>query len=61
MLLLELLDDHRDALKVREGKVIDLCQGMEKLSVAKKAATEEISRLKVYLSCEVVARSSREE
>ena len=60
MLLSELLYDHRDALKAKEGKVADLCQGMEKLSAAGKAATEEISRLKVDLSHEAVVRSSLE-
>jgi len=39
----------------------DLCRGMEKLSVAGKAATKEISRLNEDLCNEVRARSSREE
>ena len=61
VLLSELLDDHRDALKEREGEVSDLRQGMEELNAAGKAATEEISRLKVDWGREVVAHSSREE
>ena len=50
MLLSELLDDHRDALKAREGEVDDLRWGMEKLSVAGKATNEEISWLKWWLA-----------
>ena len=50
MLILELLDE-----------VADLRRGMEGLSAAGKAATEEISRLKVDLDHEAVVRSSREE
>jgi len=59
--LLELLDDHQDALKAREGEVADLCRGMEELSVAEKAVTKEISRLKVDLGREMVTRSSQKE
>jgi len=58
---LELIDDHRDALKVKEGEVADLHQGMEELSAAGQAATKEISRLKEDLCCEVKTRSSWEE
>ena len=61
MLLSELLDDHRDALKAREGGIVDLHRRMEELSAAGKAATEEISRLKVDLNHEVVAYSSQKE
>ena len=61
MLLSELLDDHRDALKARKGEVADLRWGMEELSVAGRAVTEEISRLRVDFGHEVVAHSSREE
>ena len=49
---MELLDDHWDALKAREGKVADLHGGMEKVIVAEKAMTEETNRLKVDFSCE---------
>ena len=57
----ELLDDHQDALKVKEGEVADLCQGREELSVAGKVVSEEISQLKVDLCHEVTACSSQEE
>ena len=56
MLILELLDDHRDDLEVKEGEVVDLCWGMEDLSVREKVTTEEISRLKVNLDHEEVVR-----
>ena len=55
------MDDHRDALKAREGEVADLCRRMEELSAAGQASTEKISWLKVDLSRELAARSSREE
>ena len=61
MLLSKLLNDYWDALKAREDEVVDLCRGMEEVSAAGKAATEEISRLKIDVGCEVVAHSSREE
>ena len=61
VLYLKLLDDHRDALKVREGEVSDFCRRMEELSAAGQTATEEISRLKKDLSHEVAAHSNREE
>ena len=61
MLISEFLDDYWDALKAKEGVVADLRRRMEELSVAGKAATEEISWLKVDLCHEVTARSSREE
>ena len=61
MLLSELLDDHRDALKARECEVADLRRKMEGLSATGKATTEESSWLKVDLGREVVARSSRED
>ena len=60
MIILKLQDDHRDAMKAKKGEAADLCQGMEKLSAAGKAATEEISRLKVDLNHEAVVRSSLE-
>ena len=61
VLLSELLDDHRDALKVREGKVFDLHLRMEELSAAGQAVTKEIGQLKENLSHEVAARLSYEE
>jgi len=57
---LELLDKHRDALKVKEA-VADLYRGMEELSAAGQVATKEIRRLKEDLCCEVKTRSSWEE
>jgi len=60
VLFLELLDDHRDTLKAKKGEVADLRWGMEKLSAAEKAATEEISQLKVNLCHEVASCSSQE-
>ena len=61
VLISELLDEHRDALKAKEGEVADLCRGKEELSAAGKAVTEEISRLKEDLCQEVRARSSQKE
>jgi len=61
LLLSELLDDHRDALKAREGKVSDLCRRIEGLSSVGQAASKEIGRLKEDLGCEVAAHLSREE
>jgi len=58
VILSKLLDDHRNALKLRKGEAVDLRQRMEKLSVAGQVATEEIRQLKVDLGCEVVACSS---
>ena len=43
MLISELLDDHRESLKEKEGKIFDLYRQMEELSTAGKAATEKIS------------------
>ena len=60
MLISELLDDHKKALKKKEGEVIDLHRGMEELSSAGKVTTEEISRLKTNLDHEAVVHSSRE-
>ena len=53
-----LLDDHRNALKTKEGEVADLRRETEGLHVV---TTEEISWPKVDLCCEVKACSSREE
>ena len=39
VLISELLDDHRDALKVKEGEVADLYRGMKELNATVKAAT----------------------
>ena len=61
VLLLELLDDHWDALKVREGKVSDLRRRMEELSAVGQVTAEEIGQLKEDLSREVEARLSWEE
>ena len=61
VLISELLDYQRDALKVKEGEMADLRRGMEELSAARKAAIEEICQLKEDLCHEVRARSSREE
>ena len=61
VLLSELLDDHRDALKARKGEVSDLRRRMEELSAAEQIATEEIGLLRENLSREVAARLSREE
>jgi len=41
--------------------VVDLCREMKELSAAGKAATKEISQLKVNLCREVAACSSRKE
>ena len=38
------------SLKEKEGEVADLCRGMEELSAARKATTEEISWLKADLA-----------
>jgi len=56
--IFELLDDHRKALKEKDGEVADLYQRMEELSAAGKAASEEISRLRAGLDHEVVIRSN---
>ena len=61
VLISELLDEHRDALKAKEGEVADLYRGMEELSAAGQVATKEIRRLKEDLCCEVKTRSSWEE
>ena len=61
VLISELLNNHRDTLKAKEGEVTDLRREMEGLSVAGKTVTKEISQLKVDLCREVTARSSREE
>ena len=61
VLLSELLDDHQNALKAREGEVSDLCRRMKELSATGQAATEEIGWLKEDLSREVSAHLSREE
>ena len=60
MLISKLLDDHRDALKAKEGEVADLRQEVEELSAMGKVATEEISWHKVYLDHKAMVRSSRE-
>ena len=60
MLILELLDDHRVALKAKKGEAADLRREMERLSTAGKMATEEISQLKVGLCHEVTTCSCRE-
>ena len=60
VLISELLDDQWDALNAKEGKVTDLHRGMEEFSAAEKAATEEISRLKIDLDHEVGVHLSRE-
>ena len=36
VLIVELLDDHRDALKAKEGEVVDMRQEMEELSAARR-------------------------
>ena len=36
VLISELLDDHRDALKAKEGEVADMLQEMEELSIARR-------------------------
>ena len=46
ILISELLDDHRDALKAKEDEVVNLHRGMKELSTTGNATTEEISRLK---------------
>ena len=61
MLISELLDDHWDALKAKEGEVANVHREMEELIATGKAATEEISQLKVDLDNEAGVRSSREE
>ena len=61
VLLSELLDDHQDTLKAREGKVSDLGWRMAELSVVGQVVTEEIGWLKEDLSREVAVRLSREE
>ena len=45
MLIFELLDDQREALKEKDGEVADLRRRIEELSVAEKAATEKISQV----------------
>ena len=60
MPIFELLDDQRKALKEKKGEVADLHWEVE-LSAAGKAATGEISRLKVDLDHEAVVHSSQEE
>ena len=61
MLIFELLDDHIEALKERDGEVADLCQKVKKLNAAEKASTEEISQLQANLDHEAVVHSHREE
>ena len=56
----ELLDDHREALKERDGEIADLHRRVEELSAAEKVATE-ISRLRANLDHEAVLRSNRKE
>ena len=50
ILISELLDDHRDALKAKKGEVVDSRWGTEELSATGKAMTEEISQLKVDMA-----------
>ena len=57
----ELLDDHREALKKKDGEVTDLRRRMEEFSAAAKAAAEEVSRLRANLDHGAVVRSNREE
>ena len=59
MLIFELLDDHREAL--REGRIDELLREVEKLNVAGEAATALIIQLRADLNHEVVVHSSREE
>ena len=61
MFVSELLDDHRKTLKKKDGEVVDLRQRMEELSAARKAATEEISRLRADLKHKAEVCSNREE
>ena len=61
MLTSELLDDHQDALKAKEGEIATSCREMKELSAAKKTVTEEVSRLKVDLDHETVVCSNQEE
>ena len=55
MLIFELLDDHREALKKKDDEVVDLRWSME-FSAAAKTATKKVS-----LDCEAVVCSNREE
>jgi len=61
VLISELLDDHQDALKAKEGEIATSCREMKELSAAKKTVTEEVSRLKVDLDHETVVCSNQEE
>ena len=45
MFIFELMDDHREALREKEGKIDKLLREVEKLNVAGEAATVQISRL----------------
>jgi len=49
VLISELLDDHQNAPKAKEGEAADLCREMERLSTAGKTTAEEISQLTVDL------------
>jgi len=59
--LFELLDDHWDALKAREGEISELHRRMKELSAAMQATTEENGWLKEDLIRKVATRLSREE
>ena len=54
----ELLDDHRDALKEKEGTIAKLRQKVEELSAAGEAAAEKINRLQAE-DQEVAVQSSQ--
>ena len=46
----ELLDDHQDTLKDKEGMITELRQKVKELSSAREAATEKINRLQEDLT-----------
>ena len=61
MLIFKLLDEQKEALKEKDGEVVDLRRRMEELSAAEKAATEENSQLRADLDHQAVVRSNWEE
>ena len=56
MLTSELLDTHRDALKEKEGTIVELLWRVEKLDAEGKEATTKITRFQADLDHEVVVQ-----
>ena len=54
------MDDHREALREKEGKIDELFREVKKLNAAGEAATAQISWLRADLDREAVVHSSHE-